>query len=98
MKVHIDVDADGYIASWGTDYTVENMVEVDETELDKIVLEASTFDGKTVTVDATKIAEITATDQVVTPTSEQLMINALGLQVASLQAQLAEKNGDGTNA
>lgn len=95
MKVHIDVDDNGYISSWGTDYTEANVIDVEQSELDKIVLLASTFDGKTVTVDATKIAEITVADQVVTPTSEQLMINELGLQVASL---MAEKNGDGTNA
>ena len=87
MKVHIDVDDDGYIASWGTDYTVENMVEVDETELDKIVLGASKLIDGEIVVDKAKQVELEAEANKVVPTTEQQLIATLSLRLAQMEAK-----------
>ncbi|WP_223602948.1 hypothetical protein [Lacticaseibacillus paracasei] len=49
MKVRLDTQADGFIYAWGTDYTSDNVVDLDENELKKIVAGASKLvDGKIV--------------------------------------------------
>ncbi|MFU0844270.1 MAG: hypothetical protein ACFWT8_06870 [Lacticaseibacillus casei] len=36
MKVRLDTQADGFIYAWGTDYTSDNVVDIDENELKRL--------------------------------------------------------------
>jgi len=101
IKVLFDLDADGYIIgwqqefydgkAWQTPFDTTNAVEVTLADLASIALGASkvSSDG-TITTDAEKQKEIEAEANKVTPTSEQQMINTLGLQNAKLIEQVAE--------
>ena len=107
IKVLLEFDADGWITSyqnefwdghdWGVTFDLNdpNVIDMTQTELDGIALRASKLvDGKVV-VDHDKLAELQAASAP-QPTSEQQMINTLGLQNAQLAAQvtaLTEKLG-----
>ena len=86
MKVRLDTQADGFIYAWGTDYTSDNVVDIDENELKKIVAGASKLvDGKIV-VDQQRVTDLYPADSIPTPTPEQQMIAALTLEVAQMKA------------
>ena len=86
MKVRLDTQADGFIYAWGTDYTSDNVVDIDENELKKIVAGASKLvDGKIV-VDQQRVADLYPADAMPTPSPEQQMIAALTLEVAQMKA------------
>lgn len=86
MKVRLDTQADGFIYAWGTDYTSDNVVDIDENELKKIVAGASKLvDGKIV-VDQQRVTDLYPADTMPTPSPEQQMIAALTLEVAQLKA------------
>ncbi|UYI61134.1 hypothetical protein OGL96_05435 [Lacticaseibacillus paracasei] len=86
MKVRLDTQADGFIYAWGTDYTSDNVVDIDESELKKIVAGASKLvDGKIV-VDQQRVTDLYPADAMPTPTPEQQMIAALALDVAQMKA------------
>lgn len=86
MKVRLDTQADGFIYAWGTDYTSDNVVDIDENELKKIVAGASKLvDGKIV-VDQQRVTDLYPADAMPTPTPEQQMIAALTLEVAQMKA------------
>lgn len=68
MKVRLDTQADGFIYAWGTDYTSDNVVDIDENELKKIVAGASKLvDGKIV-VDQQRVTDLYPADAMPTPT------------------------------
>ncbi|RND53485.1 hypothetical protein [Lacticaseibacillus paracasei] len=86
MKVRLDTQADGFIYAWGTDYTSDNVVDIDENELKKIVAGASKLvDGKIV-VDQQRVTDLYPADAMPTPSPERQMIAALTLEVAQLKA------------
>jgi len=86
MKVRLDTQADGFIYAWGTDYTGDNVVDIDEDELKKIVAGASKLvDGKIV-IDQQRVTDLYPADAMPTPSPEQQMIAALTLEVAQLKA------------
>ncbi|QOP47571.1 hypothetical protein [Lacticaseibacillus paracasei] len=86
MKVRLDTQADGFIYAWGTDYTSDNVVDIDENELKKIVAGASKLvDGKIV-VDQQRVTDLYPADTMPTPTPEQQMIASLTLEVAQMKA------------
>ncbi|GAN35852.1 hypothetical protein [Lacticaseibacillus paracasei] len=86
MKVRLDTQADGFIYAWGTDYTSDNVVDIDENELKKIVAGASKLvDGKIV-VDQQRVTDLYPADAMPTPSPEQQMIAALTLEVAQMKA------------
>jgi len=86
MKVRLDTQADGFIYAWGTDYTGDNVVDIDENELKKIVAGASKLvDGKIV-IDQQRVTDLYPADAMPTPSPEQQMIAALTLEVAQLKA------------
>lgn len=85
MKVRLDTQADGFIHSWGTDYTGDNVVDIDENELKKIVAGASKLvDGKIV-VDQQRVTDLYPADAMPTPSPEKQMIAALALEVAHMK-------------
>lgn len=85
MKVRLDTQADGFIYAWGTDYTSDNVVDIDENELKKIVAGASKLvDGKVV-VDQQRVADLYPADVMPTPSPEQQMIAALYARVTKLE-------------
>ncbi|EPC74555.1 hypothetical protein Lpp71_07726 [Lacticaseibacillus paracasei subsp. paracasei Lpp71] len=85
MKVRLDTQADGFIHSWGTDYTGDNVVDIDENELKKIVAGASKLvDGKIV-VDQQRVTDLYPDDSMPTPTPEQQMIAALYARVTKIE-------------
>ncbi|MDN4553350.1 hypothetical protein QYI97_03720 [Lacticaseibacillus paracasei] len=89
MKVRLDTQADGFIYAWGTDYTSDNVVDIDENELKKIVAGASKLvDGKIV-VDQQRVADLYPTDVMPTPSPEQQMIAANTLELAKLKAVIS---------
>jgi hypothetical protein len=86
MKVRLDTQADGFIYAWGTDYTSDNVIDIDENELKKIVAGASKLvDGKIV-VDQQRVADLYPADAMPTPSPEKQMIAALALEVAHMKA------------
>lgn len=86
MKVRLDTQPDGFIYAWGTDYTSDNVVDIDENELKKIVAGASKLvDGKIV-VDQQRVTDLYPAYAMPTPTPEQQMISTLMLKVAKLEA------------
>lgn len=86
MKVRLDTQADGFIYAWGTDYTSDNVVDIDESELKKIVVGASKLvDGKIV-VDQQRVTDLYPTDAMPTTSPEHQMIAALALDVAQMKA------------
>ena len=90
MKVRLDTQADGFIYAWGTDYTSDNVIDIDENELKKIVAGASKLvDGKIV-VDQQRVADLYPADAMSTPTPEHQMIAELYARVAKLEG--GEKN------
>lgn len=85
MKVRLDTQADGFIYAWGTDYTSDDVVDIDENELKKIVAGASKLvDGKIV-VDQQRVADLYPTEAMATPSPEQQMIAALYARVTKLE-------------
>ena len=89
MKVRLDTQANGFIYAWGTDYTSDNVVDIDENELKKIVAGASKLvDGKIV-VDQQRVTDLYPADAMPTPTPEQQMFAALYARVTKLE------DGDG---
>ena len=89
MKVRLDTQADGFIYAWGTDYTSDNVVDIDENELKKIVAGASKLvDGKIV-VDQKRVTDLYPADAMPTPTPEQQMIASLYARVTKIE------DGDG---
>ncbi|EPC71681.1 hypothetical protein Lpp71_12715 [Lacticaseibacillus paracasei subsp. paracasei Lpp71] len=85
MKVRLDTQADGFIYAWGTDYTGDNVVDIDENELKKIVAGASKLvDGKIV-VDQQRVTDLYPDDSMPTPTPEQQMIAALYARVTKIE-------------
>ncbi|MHC3386067.1 hypothetical protein [Lacticaseibacillus paracasei] len=85
MKVRLDTQADGFIYAWGTDYTSDNVVDIDENELKKIVAGASKLvDGKIV-VDQQRVTDLYPTDAMPTPTPEHQMIAALYARMAKIE-------------
>jgi len=100
IKVLLELDDDGYIIgyqqefydgkAWQTPFDTTNAVDLAQSDLNGILLGATRFiDGKLV-LDTSKQAELEAEANKVTPTSEQQMINTLGLQNAKLIEQVAE--------
>lgn len=90
MKVRLDTQADGFIYAWGTDYTSDNVVDIDENELKKIVAGASKLvDGKIV-VDQQRVADLYPADAMPTPSPEHQMIAELYARVMKLEG--GEKN------
>ena len=90
MKVRLDTQADGFIYAWGTDYTSDNVVDIDENELKKIVPGASKLvDGKIV-VDQQRVADLYPADPMPTPSPEHQMIAELYARVMKLEG--GEKN------
>lgn len=107
VQALFDTDADGYITGWQQEFwdgkrwqalfDTSKAVEVAPADLAGICLGASkvSSDG-IITTDEDKRAELEAEANKVIPTTEQQMINALGLQNAQLAAQvtaLTEKLG-----
>ena len=86
MKVRLDTQADGFIYAWGTDYTSDNMVDIDENELKKIVAGASKLVNGKIVVDQQRVTDLYPADAMPTPSPEQQMIAALTLEVAQLKA------------
>ena len=85
MKVRLDTQADGFIYAWGTDYTSDNVVDIDENELKKIVAGASKLvDGKIV-VDQQRVTDLYPADVMPTPSLEQQMIAALYARVTKIE-------------
>lgn len=85
MKVRLDTQADGFIYAQGTDYTSDNVVDLDENELKKIVAGASKLvDGKIV-VDQQRVTDLYPADVMPTPSPEQQMIAALYARVTKLE-------------
>lgn len=85
MKVRLDTQADGFIYAWGTDYTGDNVVDIDENELKKIVAGASKLvDGKIV-VDQQRVTDLYPADVMPTPSPEQQMIAALYARVTKIE-------------
>ena len=85
IKVLLDTQADGVIYAWGTYYTSDNVVDIDEGELKKIVAGASKLvDGKIV-VDQQRVADLYPADVMPTPSPEQQMIAALYARVTKLE-------------
>ncbi|WP_423493075.1 hypothetical protein [Lacticaseibacillus paracasei] len=85
MKVRLDTQADGFIYAWGTDYTSDNVVDIDENELKKIVAGASKLvDGKIV-VDQQRVTDLYPADVMPTPSPEQQMIAALYARVTKIE-------------
>ncbi len=85
MKVRLDTQADGFIYAWGTDYTSDNVVDIDENELKKIVAGASKLvDGKIV-VDQQRVTDLYPADVMPTPSPEHQMIAALYARVTKLE-------------
>ena len=85
MKVRLDTQADGFIYAWGTDYTSDNVVAIDENELKKIVAGASKLvDGKIV-VDQQRVTDLYPANVMPTPTPEQQMIAALYARMAKIE-------------
>ncbi|RNE08909.1 hypothetical protein FAM22280_02110 [Lacticaseibacillus paracasei] len=85
MKVRLDTQADGFIYAWGTDYTSDNVIDIDENELKKIVAGASKLvDGKIV-VDQQRVTDLYPADVMPTPSPEKQMIAALALEVAHMK-------------
>lgn len=82
--------------NWQTPFDTTDAVEVAPGDIDTIVMGATKLiDGKFV-LDTSKQAELEAEANKVIPTTEQQMINALGLQNAQLAAKvttLTEKLG-----
>ncbi|RND74959.1 hypothetical protein FAM18133_01353 [Lacticaseibacillus paracasei] len=90
MKVRLDTQADGFIYAWGTDYTSDNVIDIDENELKKIVAGASKLvDGKIV-VDQQRVADLYPADAMPTPSPEHQMIAELYARVMKLEG--GEKN------
>ncbi|MCT3344745.1 hypothetical protein EFP23_09215 [Lacticaseibacillus paracasei] len=90
MKVRLDTQADGFIYAWGTDYTSDNVIDIDENELKKIVAGASKLvDGKIV-VDQQRVADLYPADAMPTPSPEKQMIAELYARVMKLEG--GEKN------
>lgn len=90
MKVRLDTQADGFIYAWGTDYTSDNVIDIDENELKKIVAGASKLvDGKIV-VDQQRFANLYPADAMPTPSPEHQMIAELYARVMKLEG--GEKN------
>ncbi|WP_421406201.1 hypothetical protein [Lacticaseibacillus paracasei] len=86
MKVRLDTQADGFIYAWGTDYTSDNVVDIDESELKKIVAGASKLvDGKIV-VDQQRVTDLYPADAMPTPSPEQQLLANLTLEVAQMKA------------
>ncbi|RNE10376.1 hypothetical protein FAM22280_01520 [Lacticaseibacillus paracasei] len=86
MKVRLDTQEDGFIYAWGTDYTSDNVVDIDESELKKIVVGASKLvDGKIV-VDKQRVANLYPADAMPTPSPEQQLLANLTLDVAHMKA------------
>jgi len=85
MKVRLDTQADGFIYAWGTDYTSDNVVAIDENELKKIVAGASKLvDGKIV-VDQQRVTDLYPANVMPTPTPEHQMIAALYARMAKIE-------------
>lgn len=85
MKVRLDTQADGFIYAWGTDYTSDNVFDIDENELKNIVAGASKLvDGKIV-VDQQRVTDLYPTDAMPTPSPEQQMIAALYARVTKIE-------------
>ncbi|MCI0375431.1 hypothetical protein [Lacticaseibacillus paracasei] len=85
MKVRLDTQADGFIYAWGTDYTSDNVFDIDENELKNIVAGASKLvDGKIV-VDQQRVTDLYPADVMPTPSPEQQMIAALYARVTKLE-------------
>lgn len=85
MKVRLDTQADGFIYAWGTDYTSDNVVDIDENELKKIVAGASKLvDGKIV-VDQQRVTDLYPADAMPAPSPEQQMIAALYARVTKIE-------------
>lgn len=85
MKVRLDTQADGFIYAWGTDYTSDNMVDIDDNELKKIVVGASKLvDGKIV-VDHQRVTDLYPADVLPTPSPDQQMIAALYARMAKIE-------------
>jgi hypothetical protein len=100
IKVLFDLDGDCYITGWQqefydgeqwqTPFDTTNAVEISQSDLNGISLGTTKLiDGKLV-LDTSKQAELESEANKVTPTSEQQMINTLGLQNAKLIEQVAE--------
>ena len=106
LKVLLGLDSDGYVvdyqqefwdgSDWQAPFDTTNAVSLPQAEIDKIVIGASKLIDGAIVVDKAKQAELEAETNKVTPTAEQMMINALGLQNAQLVAKvtaLTEKLG-----
>jgi hypothetical protein len=106
IKVLFSINTDGYIIGyqqefydgkeWQMPFDTTDAVSLPQAEIDKIALGSSELIDGAIVVDKAKQAELEAEANKVTPTAEQQMINALGLQNAQLAAQvtaLTEKLG-----
>lgn len=100
VKVLFDLDSNGYITgwqqefydgkAWQTPFDTTNAVEISQSDLNGISLGATKLIDGQLVLDTSKQAELEAEANKVTPTSEQQMINTLGLQNAKLIEQVAE--------
>ncbi|MBB1166801.1 hypothetical protein [Lacticaseibacillus paracasei] len=85
MKVRLDTQADGFIYAWGTDYTSDNVVDIDENELKNIVAGASKLVDDKIVVDQQRVTDLYPADAMSTPTPEHQMIAELYARVTKLE-------------
>ena len=98
-KVLFDFDSDGYIVGWQqeffdgqdwqTPFDTSSAVEMSQADIDGISVGATKLTDNKLIVDQDKIVKSSST----IPSKEQAMINALGLQVAHLQAVVKSLGG-----
>ena len=85
MKVRLDTQADGFIYAWGTDYTSDNVIDIDENELKNIVAGASKLVDDKIVVDQQRVTDLYPADVMPTPSPEQQMIAALYARVTKIE-------------
>lgn len=88
VKVRLTYDAQGYIDGWGTDYTEDTVVDLPQSELDTIALDATKLVDGHLVVDQDRLSELKA--EMNKPTiSEQEQINIeLTKELATTKAEL----------
>lgn len=104
VKVLFSFDEQGWIIgyqseffdgkAWQAPFDTTNAVEISQSDLNGISLGATKLiDGKLV-LDTSKQAELESEANKAIPSSEQLVINQLGLTIADLQKQVKELGGN----
>ncbi len=90
VEVRLFYDDDGYVVGWGSDYNEDNVVELEQSELDSLVIGATKLVDGHLVIDEEKRQELIDEANKTEPTEQDKINEDLSKQLEAAQQQNSE--------